>query len=221
MISRDPHKGCFITFEGVEGTGKTTHLKVLEARLQQEGYAVTCTREPGGTPLGEGIRDLFLHSQDPGPESELFLILAARADHVTQVLVPNLNSGQVVLCDRFSHATLAYQGGGRGLPFDVLQEANDIATGGLVPDQTLLLDAPAEQLLERLQHRASRKALDRIDQETAAFFKRVRQAYFDLAQNDSAMVVIDSSATRNLVAESIWLAVRPVVEARRGEGCLI
>lgn len=220
MIRRNPDKGLFITFEGVEGTGKSTHVLALRDTLVREGYAVTSSREPGGTPLAEAVRDLVLRSQNPGPEAELFLMLASRADHVSRLLIPRLNEGHVVLCDRFSHATLAYQGGGRGLNMDAVKGANQVATGGLVPDLTLLLDAPTPELQMRLKRRAKRKSLDRIDQEAEAFFMRVRNAYFELAQEDNRVVVITTEDDHPVVARSIWDAVRPALAARKEQGAL-
>ena len=220
MIQRNPDKGYFITFEGVEGTGKSTHAQTLEERLRQEGLAAVRSREPGGTPLAEAVRDLVLRSQDPGPESELFLMLAARADHVARLLTPELNAGRVVICDRFAHATVAYQSGGRGLDRPGVEAANRLATGGLTPDRTLLLDAGDQELKRRMTRRASRESLDRIDREQEAFFNRVRETYFTLAGEIPTVSVISTEGPRERVFESIWDVVWPEIRRRREEGAL-
>ncbi len=180
----------FVTFEGVEGSGKTTQIARLAARLEVGGKSVVRTREPGGTPLADEIRAIFLRprkSSIPG-EAELFLVLAARASHIREVIEPALAREEIVLCDRFSDATLAYQGYGRGLDCRLILEANRLATAGLGPRWTILLDLPAEEGLGRARARNRQtpglSGEDRIDSETLEFHRRVRDGYLALAAGD-------------------------------------
>ena len=168
--------GRFITLEGTEGVGKSTALAFVAERLRARGHDVVITREPGGTPMAERMRDLLL---TPGEEAmdataELLMMFAARAQHVAQVIRPALTRGAWVLCDRFVDATYAYQGGGRGLPEESIRTLETLVLQGLTPDVTLWLDAPVEVGLQRA---AVRRALDRFEQEKAAFFERVRAVY--------------------------------------------
>jgi dTMP kinase len=133
-------QGLFITVEGIDGSGKTTVANAVAERLRQEGFAVVVTAEPGGTPLGERLRQLLLREKPLSAWAEAFLFLAARAEHVAQVIRPALREGTIVLCDRFADSTIAYQGFGRGLPVDELRRLNEVATGGLHPHLTILLD---------------------------------------------------------------------------------
>jgi len=144
--------GRLITFDGIEGSGKSTQLAALSRALTAKGWSVVSTREPGGSPLGEGVRRLVLDPAFAGmsARAELWLYLAARADHVERVILPALASGAVVLCDRFSEATIAYQGCGRGLPLDEVEAAVELAAGGLRPDLVVLLDLPVEEGLRRV-----------------------------------------------------------------------
>ena len=152
--------GTFITFEGIEGAGKSTQIELLAARLKENGISVLCTREPGGTKLGEGVRDLVLNPKhkDLFPMSELFLMEAARSQHVTTRIMPALDRGQVVLCDRFSDSTLVYQGDGRGLDWKMIEKMNQIASQGLRPDITLLLDLDVGTGLERTENRSGKQS---------------------------------------------------------------
>ena len=174
-------KGKFITVEGIEGVGKTTNLEFIYRQLLAAGRDVIVTREPGGTPLGEAIRALLLDPAYTGMDSkcELQLMFAARAEHLAQVVWPALDRGQWVLCDRFTDATYAYQGGGRGIDSGVIARLEDLVQGEFRPDVTLLLDVPVEIGLSRAGNRG---ALDRFEQEQVEFFERVRQAYLDMAQ---------------------------------------
>lgn len=169
-------RGRFITLEGTEGVGKTTQLGYLQATLEARGIEVVATREPGGTSLGEAIRGLVLdhRHREMDADTELLLMFAARAQHLTQVIRPALEAGRWVLCDRFTDATYAYQGGGRGVNPARIAELERFVQGDLRPDLTLLLDAPVETGLERAGRRGS---ADRFEQETLAFFQRVREAY--------------------------------------------
>lgn len=172
-------KAKFISLEGGEGVGKTTNLQFIEQYLASRGIAYLRTREPGGTPLGEAIRNLLLGFENIEAEAELLLIFAARAQHVKQVIRPALERGTWVICDRFTDASYAYQGGGRGLDPAVIASLRNWVQAGLEPDLTLLLDAPVEVGLERARRR---NQADRFEAELPAFFVRVRQAYLDLAE---------------------------------------
>lgn len=175
--------GRFITLEGIEGAGKTTHLPPLQDFLAGRGVKAMLTREPGGTRLGERIRALLLDSdQSPmATDTELLLMFAARAEHLAQVVRPALGRGEWVLCDRFTDATYAYQGAGRGAPPARIAALEEWVQGGLRPDLTLLLDVPVALGLARAgRHRAA----DRFERESAAFFERVRQGYLDAAARE-------------------------------------
>ncbi|SDP26461.1 dTMP kinase [Pseudomonas jinjuensis] len=190
--------GLFVTLEGPEGAGKSTNREYLAARLREKGVDVVLTREPGGTPLAERVRELLLAPSDEpmAADTELLLMFAARAQHIAQVIRPALARGAVVLCDRFTDATYAYQGSGRGLPVERIAELERFVLGDLRPDLTLLFDLPVEVGLARA---AARGRLDRFEQEGRAFFEAVRQTYLQRARADTARYrVID--ATRPLDA---------------------
>ena len=163
----------FITFEGVDGAGKSTHLEWFADALRQRGIPLLMTREPGGTPLGERLREILLH-QSMHAETEAMLMFAARREHVEQVIRPALQRGTWVISDRFSDASFAYQGGGRGVSLAKLEQLEQWVHGDLQPDLTLLFDIPIEIARQRLSNNIS---LDRFEQERADFFERVRQAY--------------------------------------------
>ena len=175
--------GCFVTVEGVEGAGKTTQLAFMRAYLERTGCRVTPTREPGGTPLGEDIRALLLGHRHDGMAlaTETLLMFAARAEHLERVIRPALAAGHWVLCDRFTDATYAYQGGGRGLPPERIAILEDWAQGDLRPDLTLVFDLPVEIGLERAGRRG---AADRFEREEKAFFERIRAVYLDRARRN-------------------------------------
>lgn len=172
-------RGAFITVEGIEGVGKSTCLPALETALRDSGYRVVVTREPGGTALGERVRDLILDEHEGGlsGEIEALLLFAARARHLERVIAPALAAGKWVVCDRFTDATHAYQGGGRGVDRRWLESLAGIVHEGLEPDLTLLLDAPVEVGLRRIRDREH----DRFEKEHSGFFSRVRAAYLDIA----------------------------------------
>ncbi len=174
-------RGRFITVEGGEGVGKTTNMQYLRGRIEAAGHTVVMTREPGGTPLAEAIRALLLTPEYRGMNSdcELLLMFAARAEHLAQRILPALRAGEWVLCDRFTDATYAYQGGGRGLPRERIGQLETWVQGELRPDLTLLLDVPVALGLKRA---GDRSAPDRFEQEEVAFFERVRQAYLERAR---------------------------------------
>ena len=173
-------RGRFITVEGSEGVGKTSNLEFIRAYLEQQGQEVVVTREPGGTPLGEDIRGLLLGHRHDGmaSDSELLLMFAARAEHIAKVIEPALAAGRWVLCDRFTDATYAYQGGGRGIDFAHIAQLEQWVQGDLRPDLTLLLDVTVAVGLARA---GARSAPDRFEKEQVAFFERVRAAYLALA----------------------------------------
>ena len=196
-------KGKFITVEGIEGVGKTTNIDFIHQQLQAAGRDVVLTREPGGTPLGEAIRGLLLDPAYTGMDStcELQLMFAARAEHLAKVVWPALEQGQWVLCDRFTDATYAYQGGGRGIDVGVIAKLEELVQGDFRPDLTLLLDVPVEIGLARASKRG---ALDRFEQEKVAFFERVRNAYLEMAQRSPDRYrVIDASLPLNDVQNQI------------------
>jgi dTMP kinase len=206
--------GLFVTFEGGEGSGKSTQVARLAARLRARGFEPVLTREPGGTPLAEGIRELLL---DPawhcGPMSEALLMEAARADVVTHVVRPALAAGRVVLCDRYDDSTLAYQGGGRGLDAGLLAMLNRAATGGLLPDLTLLYDIPPELGLARRERAAG--DTNRLDREPAEFHARVRRRYLELAATaPERWVVLDAAAGPAELESLGWAALEPRLPRR-------
>ena len=179
--------GVFITFEGLDGSGKSTQLRLLAEWLGARGCEVCLTREPGGTPLGLRLRAAVLDiNEDIDPLAELLLYAADRAQHVNKLLRPALAAGRIVLSDRYAAATVAYQGAGRGFSPTLIAQVIELATGGLKPDLTLLFDISAETSLFRTHHRAANDSqLDRLDSESLAFHQRVRQGYLDLAQAEA------------------------------------
>lgn len=184
-------RGRFIVLEGGEGAGKSRLLEVLGERLREDGRDVVLTREPGGTPLGEVIREMILMPQPRQPLAELLLFEAARAQLVGDVIRPALARSATVLCDRFTASSVAYQGFGRGIPREIVERANDIATGGLTPDLTLLLDIEPE---EGLRRRAGGGGANHFDREALEFHARVREGFLTLAAEDpDRWRVIDAS----------------------------
>ncbi len=196
-------RGKFITVEGVEGVGKSTQLSAIQSLLEANSINYHLTREPGGTKISESIRGLILSLSDENvdPTCELLLIFAARAQHIAQVIEPKLAAGQWVLCDRFTDATYAYQGGGRELGVDRVAELETMVQGSLRPDVTVLLDLDPQIGLQRA---AQRGALDRIESEHADFFNRVRSTYLELAQQQAdRFLVIDASAELEQVTRTL------------------
>ncbi len=186
----------FITFEGIEGVGKTTYLKWMAVQLQQAGVSVITTREPGGTPMGEEIRDILLahRHERVAPLTELLLMFSARAQHVDTVIRPALARGSWVLCDRFVDATYAYQGGGRGVETHLIEKLEKLVLGDFRPDLTLLFDAPVKVGLSRIKARGNIQ--DRFEQEKLDFFEAVRFAYQARALQDPVRhQIIDASKT--------------------------
>lgn len=202
--------GLFVTLEGGEGTGKSTQIRRLRGRVEARGRQVVLTREPGGTPLGKRLRALLVETGDdpPGPRAELLLYAADRAHHVVSVICPALEAGRFVLCDRFADATEAYQGWGRGIDAETVSDVNRLATGGLRPHRTLVLDLDPEKGVQRALQR-SREGTEplevRFEQENRAFHDRVRQGYRHIAGREPDRVrLVDADGTPDEVEERVW-----------------
>lgn len=186
-------RGRFITVEGIEGVGKSTNIEHLSEAIEKRGFNVLRTREPGGTPMAERIREMLLeHGREPLPDlAELLLFFAARSLHINNTIRPALDAGNWVVCDRFTDASRAYQGSGRGLDAQRIDTLANWVQDGLEPDLTVLLDAPAELGMQRAQQRGE---TDRLESEQASFYARVRDGYLALAENEpSRFVVVDAS----------------------------
>ena len=193
--------GKFITVEGIDGAGKSTHLDWLVAALRERGKPVVQTREPGGTALGESLRSMLL-SQPMHRETEALLMFAARREHIAQVIEPALSRGDWVVCDRFTDASFAYQGGGRGLGIEKLAQLEAWVQGSLQPDLTLLFDLSPEVARQRVV--GMNRDLDRFEQERQDFFDRVRGAYLDRAKADSRRIrLIDAGRNRDEIKETL------------------
>ena len=197
----------FITFEGIDGAGKSTHIEAVAQRLREAGATVVSTREPGGTSLAEQVREMVLHAT-MDVLTEALLVFAARCDHLHKVILPALALGHTVLCDRFTDATFAYQGGGRGAPIAVLEQLEMLVQGALQPDLTIWFDLPAALAAQR---RAQARAADRFEQQDLAFFERVREQYAARAAlMPQRFARIDASQTR----EAVWQQIDSVLKAR-------
>jgi dTMP kinase len=220
---KQPDRGLFITLEGVEGSGKSTQIRHLAKVLSKAGYRVLQTREPGGTATAEAIRHILLtaSSHEPvTPQAEALLILAARCQHVTHLIKPALQRGTVVLCDRFSDSTLAYQGFARGIDLQWLRTANKVATGGLAPDLTLILDLPVSVGLAR--RRADRGQQNRLDRETKRFHRKVRRGFLALAAEEPGrMKIVNANRLAQEVRDELteivvgWIARQSRLPRRR------
>ena len=194
-------RGKFITFEGIDGAGKSSHVEWLAERVRQQGHVVHVTREPGGTPLGEKLRELLLN-EAMHLETETLLMFAARREHLAQVIAPALSRGEWVVCDRFTDATFAYQGGGRGLDRGKLQQLEHWVHEDIQPDLTLLFDLPLDVARERIA--LASRVLDRFEQERADFHERVRQAYIDRANHNPARIrVINARRSMEDIRKSL------------------
>ena len=205
----DQHPGIFVTLEGIEGTGKTTNLRFLAEYLHQHDVPLLITREPGGTPLADDIRHFLLseHKEQIEPEAELLLIFAARAQHIHKVIRPALAAGKLVLCDRFTDTSYAYQGAGRDIPLEKIATLEALVQEGLKPDLTILLDAPAEVGRERIQER---KKADRFEMESNKFFNKARRAYLKMAQEEpNRFRVVDASQPIADVQRQMLEALQP------------
>lgn len=203
-----PAGGLFLAFEGVEGSGKSTQAKLLAEYLQTRAVDVVLAREPGSTPFGERVRRLVLDDAtvEIHPRSELFLMLAARAAFVEQVVRPGLTAGRIVVADRFELSTLAYQGAGRGIPLEEIEQCNRVATGGISPDATLLLELPPEVGLERQM--AADKRPDRMEREASDFHQRVARGYDELAGRVAGLIRIDAAGPVEQVRERVVTVLR-------------
>ena len=205
----------FITFEGGEGCGKSVQAKALYRRLAQLAIPALLTHEPGGTSLGKKLSRWlkWTDSLDISPLTELLLFNASRAQLVTKVIRPNLESGKIVICDRYADSTTAYQGYGRGLDLEMVKAINDTATQGLKPDLTILLDMPVEAGLARKRG----KRQDRFEQEEIAFHQRVREGYLKLAANEpQRWLVIDATQSKGKIAQIIWQRVSQLLSHGKG-----
>jgi dTMP kinase len=212
--------GLFITFEGVEGCGKSTQAAALFERLKRLGVPALLTREPGGTPLGEKFRRILLDTaqSEMEPLTELFLYLGSRSEHVAKVISPGLEGGNVVISDRFADASVAYQGGGRRLGLDNVAKLNQVAVGGVKPDVTFLMDLdPAEGMARLLKGRGA-SARDRMESEVLAFHIRVREAYLEIARREPARFeVVDAGLPREAIQKLVADRVDGLLERFQGK----
>jgi dTMP kinase len=202
----------FITFEGPDGSGKSTQARMLADYLRAGGHPVIETREPGGTPIGERLRELFLSPEAPAatPLAMTFLLSAARSQHVTEVIVPGLRQGHSVISDRFADSTVAYQSFGEGVALEDVLELTRIATGGVEPDVSIFVDIPPEIGLQRVDQRGAR---NRLDSQTLAFHRRVRDGYSQLIRRDPARwICVDGTASPTTVHQDIVAALAPMLE---------
>jgi len=208
--------GAFITFEGIDGCGKSTQLRLLASELRVRGVTVVTTREPGGTPLGQRLRAALLDVQEQvDPLAELLVFAADRAQHVRKHLRPSLEANQVVLSDRFSDATVAYQGAGRGFDPKVIEEIVQLATDGLRPGLTLLFDLSVAEAAVRTRRRVESKHTDRLDIEDAEFHTRVRNAYLEIAKAEPARIkVIDARGSVQETHQAVMNIVMPLLKDR-------
>ncbi len=206
-------RGFFITFEGTDGAGKTTQIRHLSAELRQAGYDICLTREPGGTHISEQIRDMLLNPDhsEMAATTELLLYTASRAQHVSEVIKPALEAGKIVISSRFADAMVVYQGYGRGLDLERINRLNRIATDGVTPDVTLVLDLPVEIGLQRVRKR--RGGLDRLEREKIEFHQRLRDGYRALAEQEPQRIkIIDAQASPKQVYTQIQGAVQPLLQ---------
>lgn len=205
-------RGKFITVEGIEGTGKSTNIEYLTGLIEDAGFEVVRSREPGGTPMAEKIRQLLLdHGQEPvSSVAELLLFFAARSLHLENTIIPALSAGKWVVCDRFTDASRAYQGSGRGLEMDRIERLAEWVQAGLEPDLTILLDAPAEIGMERTRQRGNG---DRMDNEELAFYQRVRSGYLTLAEmHPERFAIVDASQALPDVQASIATSITSLLD---------
>jgi dTMP kinase len=208
--------GAFITFEGIDGCGKSTQLRLLASELRVRGVDTVATREPGGTALGKRLRAALLDiDEQVDPLAELLVFAADRAHHVRTLLLPALEANQIVLSDRYADATVAYQGAGRGFAPKLIQEIVELATGGLTPDLTLLFDLSVTESAVRTRRRVASKNTDRLDIEDAAFHTRVRNAYLEIAKTETHRFrVIDARNSTQETHRKVMDIVMPFLQAR-------
>ena len=201
-------QGFFITFEGIEGSGKSTQLQMLADFLKEKKLPFIVTREPGGTKLGQKIRELLLHSEDLkfSQNTEIFLYAADRTQHINEVILPALKENKIILCDRFIDSTVAYQGYARGLPLDFVESMNNKACDGLKPDLTFLVDCPVEVGLKRVGLRSKEKKIeiDRFEKESLLFHQKVRDGYLSIAKKEpNRFVTLDGTLEKSLLHKEI------------------
>jgi len=215
MAAQQSPSGKLISFEGSEGSGKSTQMSRLAAHLQKSGRDVVSTREPGGTEIGEQIRNIIVHNSkgdEMCAETELLLFTAARAQLVREIIAPALLRGAIVLSDRFLDSSTVYQGIGRNLALDPVNQINRFAVGNVMPDVTIVIDVPTETSLARIQQRAS-DLPDRMERENIDFYNKVREGYLVLAKGmPDRFVVIDGTQTPDVIEKKIWAAVKERLE---------
>ena len=208
--------GLLISFEGSEGSGKTTQIELLVPRLEKLGREVVVTREPGGSRIGEEIRHLLIRangSEEMFAETELLLFAASRAQLVREVLVPSLEAGKIVLCDRFLDSTTVYQGAARSLSPDPVNQINQFAVGDVLPNLTIVLDVPAEVSIQRVKHRAS-DLPDRIERENIDFYRVIREGYLLLAKSmPGRFHVFDGNKPTATIEKEVWKSVKQLIDA--------
>lgn len=211
MTDNDDTRGFLITFEGSEGSGKSTQISRIADRFENAGYEVVVTREPGGTSIGEEIRHILMHAPESAnmmPETELLLFAASRAQLVREVILPAVNAGKIVLCDRFMDSTTVYQGIARKIQSEPVRMINTFAVGDMMPDVTVVIDLDAETGLARVKHRAN-DLPDRMEQENIEFYEKVRTGYLMLAKAmPERFIVVDGDMKREELEEKIWKELR-------------
>ncbi len=215
---RKGERGLFITFEGTEGSGKTTQMRLLIERLRSAGYPVTENQEPGATTIGRQIRRILLNPahQEMAPMTELLLMFASRAQAAAEIILPALHRGEIVVSDRFTDSTLAYQGAARGLGFDTVTQAHRLALGSLLPDITICVEIEIETGLSRAHHRNQRSVEDaseaRLDRQSLEFHKRVAEGYRKIAVAEPKRFrMVDGHGEREAIAERVWAEVSPLL----------
>jgi dTMP kinase len=216
-LAKSKLKGLFLVFEGGEGTGKSTQIQKLKSKLEDQGSKVIVTFEPGGTVLGQKIREILLNPAHSGmsPKAEALLLAASRAQHVEEVIRPGLESGAVVLSDRYWDASLAYQGVARNLGVQNILDMNLWATSGLAPDKVFIFDLEPGVGMERARARAQGEALDRLEQEDGVFHQRVRQGYLTiLARNPGTHTLVDASLNVGDISNILWSHIQPLLSQR-------
>lgn len=211
MTENDDTRGFLISFEGSEGSGKSTQISRIADRFEDAGYEVVVTREPGGTPIGEEIRHILMHAAEAlsmMPETELLLFAASRAQLVREVILPAVNAGKIVLCDRFMDSTTVYQGVARNIQSEPVHLINTFAVGHMIPDVTVVIDLDAEVGMDRVRHRAN-DLPDRMEKENIEFYQKVRNGYLMLAKAmPERFVVVDGELPREELGEAIWKQLR-------------
>jgi dTMP kinase len=211
MTENDDTRGFLISFEGSEGSGKSTQISRIADRFEDAGYDVVVTREPGGTPIGEEIRHILMHASEGDsmmPETELLLFAASRAQLVREVILPAVEAGKIVLCDRFMDSTTVYQGVARNIQSEPVHMINTFAVGHMTPDVTVVIDLDAELGLERVRHRAN-DLPDRMEQENIQFYQKVRNGYLMLAKAmPERFIVVDGELPREELEDKIWKELR-------------